>query len=52
MLADLNLEHINIPIQSSAIIEIPRPKFAGIVYNFKNDSINKITDTGIEDILL
>jgi hypothetical protein len=52
MLADLNIEHINIPIQSSALIEIPRQKFAGIVYNLKNGNINKITDTGIESILL
>jgi hypothetical protein len=52
MLADLNLEHINIPIQSSALIEIPRPKFAGILYNLKDGSIKKITDTGIENILL
>jgi hypothetical protein len=52
MCADLNLEHIDIPIQSSALIEIPRPTFAGIVYNLKNASIKKITDTGIEDIPL
>jgi len=50
MLADLNLEHINIPIQSSALIEIPRPKFAGLVCNLNYGSINKITDTGIEYI--
>jgi hypothetical protein len=50
--ADLNLEHINIPIHSSALIEIPRPKFAGIICNLKDGSIKKITDTGIEDILL
>jgi len=52
MLADLNLEHINIPIQSSAIIEIPRSKFPGLVCNLKNGIINKITDTGIESIML
>jgi len=51
MLADLNLEHINIPIQSSAIIEIPRPEFSGFVCNLKSGVINKITDTGIETVL-
>jgi hypothetical protein len=41
MCADLNLEHIDIPIQSSALIEIPRQKFAGIVCNLMNGSIKK-----------
>jgi hypothetical protein len=52
MLSDLNLDHIDIPIRSSFLIEIPRPKFAGLVYDFKNGNINKITDTGIESVLL
>lgn len=50
MLADLNLDHINIPIQSSALIDIPRPKFAGLVCDINTGVINKITDTGIETV--
>jgi len=51
MLSDLNQDHINIPIQSSFLVEIPRQKFAGLVCDLNNGTINKITDTGIERVL-